>query len=320
MSGNDNRHGDENVMRSRFGMTDAGEPLSLNRAPCEELAPWVARIFAVDVDAPADHLINCGLCADTPILRVLLRGRWTAQTRYGTGRYEKAAAFFGPQTQLMPVQIHGPFATLGVAMRPGAVAALKGPPLDDTLDRIIYYDDIFGDRAWGTSRQMIEWFDPNGEPERWLRVAEKLLIQLVERAGGKKPDPVVEAFDRAAFEDPNINLGEFAKEHAIEKRRLERLVKKAFGQTPKQVLRRARALDIAAHLAGLADPNEAEDIALRYYDQSHLIREFSAFFNTTPKRFAGNKHPLLAIALEARQARRLEVLGRIEPGQELPWR
>ena len=320
MAAEDNRCGDDTAMRSRFGMTRAGEPLSLNRAPCDELAPWIARLFVVDVDAPEDHLVDCGLCADTPILRVLFRGKWTAQTRYGTGRYEKAAAFFGPQTQLMPVQIRGPFATLGVALKPGAVAALKGPNVADTLDRIIYYDDIFGDEIWGTSGQMIQWLDPDGAPERWLRVAEKLFVNLVDRAKGKQPDPIIEAFDKACFANPNLNLGEFAKEHAVERRRLERLVKKAYGQTPKQVLRRARALDIASNLIGVADDAEAEDIALRYYDQSHLIREFSAFFHNTPKRFAKNSHPLLAIALEARQARRMEVLGRYEPDEELPWR
>ena len=320
MADDDNRCGDETAMRSRFGMTKAGGPLSLNRAPCDELAPWVARLFVVDVEASDDYLIDCGLCADTPILRVLFRGKWTAQTRYGTGRYERAAAFFGPQSRIMPVQIRGGFATIGVALKPGAVAAFHGPKLSDTLDRIIYFDDIYGDQLWGNSNQLIEWFDPAGPPERWLRVAEKLLIQLVEFTRAKKPDPIVEAFDKACFANPNLMLGDFAREHAIERRRLERMIKKAYGQTPKQVLRRARALDIAAHLAGVADEAETEDIALRYYDQSHMIREFSAFFNNTPKRFAANKHPLLAIALEARQARRMEVLGRIDPGGDLPWR
>lgn len=60
-------------MRSRFGMTKAGEPLSLNRAPCDELAPWVARIFAVDVDAPDDHLIDCGMRGYTDIAHAVPR-------------------------------------------------------------------------------------------------------------------------------------------------------------------------------------------------------------------------------------------------------
>ncbi|MDA0819963.1 MAG: hypothetical protein O3C52_05185 [Proteobacteria bacterium] len=76
-------------------MTKLEEALSLNRAPCDELVLWVARIFAADVDTPDDHLIDCGLCADTPILRMLFRGRWTAKTRYGVGAYERAAALFG---------------------------------------------------------------------------------------------------------------------------------------------------------------------------------------------------------------------------------
>lgn len=72
-------------------------------------------------------------------------------------------------------------------------------------------------------------------------MAEKLLVQLIERAGAKTPDPIIEAFDKAAFADPNLNLADFASDHAVERRRLERLVKKAYGQTPKQVLRRARS-------------------------------------------------------------------------------
>ena len=74
-----------------------------------------------------------------------------------------------------------------------------------------------------------------------MRVAEKLLVQLIERAGAKTPDPIIEAFDKAAFADPNLNLADFASDHAVERRRLERLVKKAYGQTP-QTSSAARAL------------------------------------------------------------------------------
>jgi hypothetical protein len=56
----------------------------------------------------------------------------------------------------MPVRIRGGFATLGVALKPGAVSMLKGPDVADTLDRIIYYDDIFRDHTWGTSEQLMK--------------------------------------------------------------------------------------------------------------------------------------------------------------------
>lgn len=306
--------------KSLLGQTVTGEPLSLNRAPCEELTPWVARVYATQVEASPDNMISCGLCADTPIMRVLLAGDWTAETIYGTGRYRNAALFFGPHTKRMPVTVKGSFATVSVALKPGAVPVLKGPAVADTLDRIISYDEIYGHGDWGTSEKLVEWYDPAGPPERWLRVAEILFSQLVERTGGIKPDPIIEEFDKAALADPNMKVGDFADQHGIERRTLERVIKKAYGQTPKRVLRRARALDIAANLRGVADDAEAEEIALRYYDQSHMIREFSTFFGMTPAQFVRTPQPLMTLALEARQARRLEVLGRHDPAENYPWR
>lgn len=307
-------------LRSALGHTRDGEPLSNNRAPCDELSPWVARIYATKVDLDPDSVISCGLIADTPVMRVLFSGDWTAETRDGVGRYGPSALLFGAQTKRMAVSVRGSFATVGVALKPGAMAVLGGPTTEDTLDRIILYDHIYGHQDWGTSRQMIDWYDPAGPPERWLRVAEKLMLKLVEVTGGRPPDPVIEAFDKAVFADPTLHIGDFAEEHGIERRSLERLIKRAYGQTATQVLRRARALDIAAHLRGVADDSEAEEAALRFFDQSHMIREFRQFFGMTPRQFAKTPQPFMTLTLEARQSRRLEVLGRVLPDGDMPWR
>lgn len=307
-------------IRSALGFSRRGEPLSNNRAPADDLAPWVARVYATKAEVEPGSMISCGLCSDTPVMRVVFAGEWTVGTSDGIGRYGPSALLFGPQTKRMPVTVKGDFATVGVALKPGAMTALKGPEVASTLDRIILYDHIYGHKEWGTSKRMLEWFDPDGPPERWLKVAEKLFRQLVERAGGAKPDPVIEAFDKAALADPNLVIGDFAEEHDIDRRRLERLVKKSYGQTAKQVLRRARALDIAAHLRGVADDAEADEAALRFFDQSHMIREFQAFFGMTPRQFATTPQPFMTLTLEARQSRRLDELGRTLPGQPPPWR
>ena len=100
---------------------------------------------------------------------------------------------------------------------------------------------------------------------------------------------------------------------------LERIVGRDFGMPPKQVLRRARALDMASHLRGVADQDEAEELALRYYDQSHLIREFTELFGMSPGQFVATPQPILTLALESRQSRRLEALERLGPGDVRPW-
>ena len=308
------------AMHSALGHTRNGEPLSNNRAPCEELAPWVARVYATKVEMGPEDVMQCGLISDTPVLRVLFSGEWTAENRDGVGRYGPSALLFGAQTKRMAVSVKGSFATVGIALKPGAMAALKGPRVEETLDRILLYDHVYGHDGWGSSEQIINWFDPESPVERWLRVAEKLMIQLVERTGGRKPDAVIEAFDKAVFADPNLNIGEFAEEHAIERRSLERQIKRAYGQTATQVLRRARALDIAAHLRGVGDDSEAAEAALKFFDQSHMIREFRTFFGMTPRQFAAASQPFMTLTLEARQSRRLEVLGRALPDGDYPWR
>ena len=308
---------DSPYFRSALGHTHNGEPLSNNRAPAEDLSPWVARVYATAVEMDEDAEIACGLVSDTPVLRVLFSGDWTATTRDGHGRYGPSALLFGPHTKRMAVSVRGTFATVGLALKPGAMAALKGPRVEDTLDRIILYDHIYGNEDWGTSAKLIEWFDPAGPPERWLKVAEHLIRQLIGKAGAKRPHPVVEAFDRAVFADPGLSIGDFAEAHNIEPRRFERMIKRAYGQSASQVLRRARALDIAAHLRGVADDAEAAEAALRFFDQSHMIREFKAFFGMTPRQFAETPQPFMTLTLEARQSRRLEVLGRALPGEVL---
>ncbi len=308
------------LIKSELGHTPDGAPLSSNRAPADDLAPWVARVYATKVKLPQGGSIHCGMLADTPIMRTLFAGDWTADTRDGHGRYAPSALLFGPQTKRMAVSVTGSFSTVSVALKPGAIHALKGPVVADTLDRIILYDHIYGKEEWGSSARLLGLFDPDDSVERWLEIAEKLMRQLIAFTGSKPPDPIIEAFDKAVFANPNLDLGQFAATHDIERRSLERHIKRAYGQTATQVLRRARALDIASHLRGVADDAEAEEAALRFFDQSHMIREFKAFFGMTPRQFATTPQPFMTLTLDVRQARRLEVLGRAEPDGKYPWR
>jgi AraC-like DNA-binding protein len=69
----------------------------------------------------------------------------------------------------------------------------------------------------------------------------------------------------------------------------------------------------------VADSSEADELALRFYDQSHLIREFTALFGMSPRQFVERPQPILTLALESRQARRLEMIDRLAPGAVRPW-
>lgn len=308
------RPGIDRTIAPMSGATRDGQPLSYNRAPAPDLAPWVGRLYVTKVAAPADHLLSCGLLNDTAFVRVQLQGAWVADTAAGRETLGNSALFFGPQTRRMAVSVTGPFISVGLAFTPGACHALRGPKVAEHLDRLAPLDAVGGNGA-----QWLSMFDPAASPEEWCQAMEAAVRQMVARGGGAEPDPVSRRFEAVAHVDPSISVSRFASDCGIEQRRLERLVRRDFGLPPKQVLRRARALDMASHLRGVTDPAEAEELALRYYDQSHLIRDFAHFFGMSPRQFVENPQPLMTLALETRQARRLEMIERLAPGEVRPW-
>jgi AraC-like DNA-binding protein len=302
----------DEALSGRSGSTRGGQPLSRNRAPAPDLAPWIARLYATVVEAPADHRLDCGLFNDCSIIRVQLEGLWQARTRDGDMEYRRAALAFGPQSRLMPVSVTGSFVSLGMSLRPGTGYALRRLNIGDLIDRLVPCEKfgLSGDRAF-------ELLERHQDPEAWLDDLDQLARELV--AGAEQPDPITARFEFLAFSDPTTSVADFARECGIDLRRLERIVRRDFGLPPKQVLRRARALDMASALRGVADQDEADDLVLRYYDQSHLIREFIDLFGMSPRQFVATPQPLLTLTLESRQARRLELIERLAPGENRPW-
>jgi len=294
--------------------TRDGQPISYSRAPAPDLAPWIARLYVTVVDAPANYALSCGIFSDAAMLRIQLRGDWTAETAEGRREMGRAALYFGPQTLRMPITVKGSFTSVGLSFRAGACHALGGVKLDTMCDRLAPLEML-----GLCSEEWMGLFSEGGSPEEWCEAMEAAMRGLITRCGAAEPDPVAAAVEAAAFTNPEITVARLAEQCGTEQRKLERLVRRDFGLPPKQVLRRARALDMASHLRGVADHDEAEALALRYYDQSHLIREFTALFGMSPRQFVDSPQPLITLSLETRQARRLEMIERIAPGDIRPW-
>lgn len=247
--------------------------------------------------------MQCALLNDTPYIRVLTDGDWDARTASGKVSVGRDGYIFGPQTMRMPVAVTGPVFAAGLGIRPAAWAGLSGTAAGQLLN------DILPLTALGLDPAPFHQAIANAADRAlWLDRLEQAFRDLLDRLGRPDPDPVCEAFDRASLIDPDFAVADFAEQHGIGQHRLARSVKRGFGLTPKGVLRRCRALDLAAQLLGVGDPAEAEDLILRYFDQSHIIREFRHFFGMTPRQFRIADQPILRLSLESRQARRREAM------------
>lgn len=308
------KNGWRDDVEPQSGTSTSGMPLSINRAPSDDLRPWVARLVAAKIDAPADSVIRCGMCNDLTYQRIVLKGEWTATHREGTEYYRDEPLLFGPHSRYMPLSCTGSVIAIGVGLKPGALSRLTNRSVPGLVDRVER-----GDPLGLIEHEIASEYSPESNPEEWIAHLEYALRKRIEQLDPDPPDSLTHDFEVAGFANPNLSLADFSEAHNISLRKLERLVKRDFGLTPKQVLRRARALDIAAQLCGVADEAEADDLMLRYFDQSHLIREFVAFFGTTPAAFRSSPRPLMTINLETRQARRLEELNRLGPGEPRPW-
>jgi len=300
-------------LSSALGFTKDGHPISYNRAPAPDLAAWIARVYVARIDLPPEHTVSCGLFSETACIRIQLSGQWQAQTPSRLNRYGKSSLFFGPQSKFMPIQVRGGFTSLGVVVRPGACNPMLGVRLTDHMDRLVPTDAI------GLSESSVfDRLEADASPEEWLQAVERLMRERVSQAT-VEPDPITARFEEISYTDPTMSIAEAARVIGVDRRRLERIVNRDYGLPPKQVLKRARALDMASHLRGVADGDEAEALALRYYDESHLIHEFMELFGMSPRQFGARSLPILTLTLEPRQARRLEMMNRIKPGEKRPW-
>jgi AraC-like DNA-binding protein len=301
-------------LSTRFGMTRDGQPLSVNRLPAPDIAPWVGWLYATSVAAPADYQLECGLLNDTAMVRIQLEGDWTARTRDGLLHYGPKACYFGPQTRAMPVSVTGSFVSVGLALKPGAGFVITGRPAAEFADRMVDLEEM------GLPGQAaVDALSQANTGEELLQTLEALIRVFLGGARPAVPPAISASFEMMALTDPGGSVATFAEDHGISLRQLERLCQRDFGMTPKQVLRRARALDMASHLRGVADSAEEDAAILRYYDQSHMAREFTDLFGMSPRQFVENPQPLMTLALESRQARRLALLDRLPPGTKRPW-
>lgn len=303
--------------RSLTGSTPDGMPLAYSRAPSDDLADKVHSMAVANVEQAHGERIRCGTFVDNASFRVLLKGHWTAHTPSGPMAFDaderSHVLYFGTQNQVMPLEVSGSFTFLSMQLHAGMPAPVPKASAADLMDSILPFDTLIPAEKRGT------YFLPSEGPAQWLDVFEKVARKVFEAIPSPAPHQVARTFEQQLLVDPSRDLDEIARELDVSRRTMERHVAKAFGLTPAQAVRRAKALDMAAFLLGVAIPDEEPEFRLRYCDQSHLIHEFRHFFGAAPGQLVKADCKMLRIDLEVRQLRRLEAV--LSLGREaVPWR
>ncbi|VVT06495.1 conserved hypothetical protein [Sphingomonas sp. EC-HK361] len=280
----------------RTAQSRTGLPLSISRTPSPDLARHVVRYVITQFDQPDDAVLEDFLMHEWGYLRVPIGDGW-AMRRDGAWHAHEGPMVFGAQQRPFWVRCRGPVIAAGIVIRPASWFTFCDRSANMLADRL---ESVTGELA-----ARLRWACADvADHEQTFARLEKVVRLMVEESV-RESDPIAEQFEAVARHDPSRSVAGICEMLGVPQQRLERRVRTFFGHMPKTVLRRSRFLDMAAVMRGLAVPAADELAAMRYYDQSHLNREFRHFAEMTPAQFRAARTPLLTAGIEVRQQLKL---------------
>jgi AraC-like DNA-binding protein len=276
--------------------------LSRTYRPSADLASYVRRFYVFEAPLPAGAVIEDFLLAETAFVRCLLRGDWTAETGPGEWNTAGNVVFFGANSRPLRVRVKGGFAVTGFAIRPSGWNALFEKAHHHFTDRMLAFQELWGDLA----NEMFVGVASASDDDSQLRAMEEVIRKRIAALHKPASDAQMARFEVIARTDSTMLVEDAAAAVGLSVRQFERRCLASFGLTPKGVLQRSRFLDSATALRGFSSPSETELDALRYFDQSHMNREFRRYTGMTPRTFANAVTPLQTAGLKLREESRFE--------------
>ena len=239
--------------------------------PAAHLRPLITTYYGVTTPVVLeDHLHP-----EWGNIRFTLRGEWSVERPGCDDPTPQRCALFGPTDVTGIVRSAGPGSTVGVGLTALGWATFVHHSAHEHANRIHPLEQILGppaERLWA-DLCAADW-------DGCCRLFDAFFSALA--AAAPPPDPLIER-EQQALVSANIDtVQQFADDLGMTERTLARLCRRAFGFSPKQLLRRQRFLRTLALVGDRLDQPLATLLDGGYYDQSHFIREFKAYMGMTP--------------------------------------
>lgn len=265
--------------------------------PASALEPYIRRHYVFRGSIPPETDIRDKMIAETAFIRIPLLGNWYIQQDSGDWEPASGAKLFGSNSKGFPLRVVGPFLIVGCAIKPGGWKSLFNCSAHLYTDRMVSLEEMWGDICI----EMMRKLSLGQTDDQMIAILDAAIMRQIERVGLNQVDTQIEKFETLGRIDSTLRIDDAAAEIGLSVRQLERRSLETLGMTPKTFLRRCRFLDMAMTMRGLSHPSEEDLAALRYFDQSHLNREFKRFVGMTPKTFQNAYTPLMTAGLQLRK-------------------
>ncbi len=286
---------------------ETGNAITIRFAlPSAELRPFVTTYYYTQALAsPSEPVLEDYLHPEWPNLRFMELG-W-ARSAIGDTPLNPSPAFSatGPTSKANRFRITSG-RSWGIGLMPLGWSRLINAPASDYADRTI---DGHQDTAFAPFRPLARALSNvvaagSGDFAEELEIIESHMAALVAGPAQARPDIArsITAINTALVDPELATVSDLADRVGMNIRSLERLSKRAFGFTPKLLMRRQRFLRSLSQF--MLDPslNWLSTLDYQYHDQAHFVRDFRRFMGMSPSAYAKLDKPFLIAAAQARMA------------------
>jgi AraC-like DNA-binding protein len=194
-------------------------------------------------------------------------------------RAHAGAMVSGASTRSFLVDPRQRASVVGVHFRPGGAFPFLGVSPSELVDAHVRLEDVWGSGGRDLREQLLE---ADSTSERF-RLLEAALLRRLRRARPSHPATraALEAF---RIHHNDVRIADLAMEMGLSRRRFIEVFEREVGLTPKLYARLRRFHHVKERIATLGTPPSWAEFALacRYFDQSHMIRDFVEFSGMTP--------------------------------------
>ena len=266
--------------------------------PSAELKPYVSTYYLTEFAIRPGEEISDWLHPEWGNIRLSEAPAW----RFGIGgrNYDRLgqAIGTGPTSQATHFVIEAPTRVWGIGILPLGWLRLVDTPAQRLSDQTVDCapQSPFGDFA----RLHPALFNGTADPQAEAKRIDGYLLDLLSRRPPHEDEERVRLAHAAMVDDDIASVADLSGRIGISSRSLERLSLRAFGFSPKLLLRRQRFLRSLAQF--MLDPSLTwiKTLDYQYVDQAHFVRDFKRFMTMSPSSYAALDHPVLRSAARAR--------------------
>jgi AraC-like DNA-binding protein len=188
----------------------------------------------------------------------------------------RASYVIGGRSHSVLTHTPGGLRLAGVKLDPRALRALLKMPLTEFRDTTVACADLAGPALLELEDEVANM----NSVERLADVFDRFFLRRATEAWMDEPS-ISRLLETIRATQGAQSILEWASDHAIDPRTLERRFIARMGMTPKQYARVVRFKHSYRRL-GIQQPGERRTYLEPYYDESHFNREFRYFLGTSP--------------------------------------